>query len=205
SWRSNSRSNLVALPRIARRRYAHITPMRWLISEYLLKGVFLGLLTYAALVAPDASAAGIVAGCTVGGLVIGLIVAAVLRAREGVRPSGKPLAYVCFLLLESPTAVYAGSIVGLAIGALAIRPSDADSQLLVATVGGGTLLGLGLVGLRMIPDARTRWIAALAGAIVLVAAIVFAFEYWELLPERRTMLGAFLLLGAPFFYLLSFV
>src|SRR5437763_4197525 len=127
--------------------------MRWLICEYLLKGVFLGLLVYAALNAADFAAAGLVAGAVLGGLTLGLIVAAVLRWREGIRPAGNPTAYLLFLLLESPTAGYAGSILGLAFGAIAIRPPDADSRLLLATVGGGALLGLGLASLRMIPQA----------------------------------------------------
>jgi tetratricopeptide (TPR) repeat protein len=179
--------------------------MRWLICEYLLKGVFLGLLAFAALNAPDVAAAGIVAGAVLGGLLLGLAVAAVLRWREGIRPTGRPLAYLLFLLLESPTAVYAGSILGMAIGAIMIRPPDADPMLLLATVGGGALLGIGLWFLRTIPDARTRWLAALAGAVVLVAAVVLAFEYWNLVPDQRRMLGAFMLLGVPFFYLLTFV
>jgi tetratricopeptide (TPR) repeat protein len=179
--------------------------MRWLICEYLLKGVFLGLLVYAALNCADFAAAGIVAATVLSGLLIGLIVAAVLRWREGIRPGGNLAAYLLFLLLESPTAVYAGSIFGLAFGAIAVRPPDADSRLLFATIGGGALLGLGLAAIRMIPHASRRWLAALAGAAALVAFTVFAFDYWELVPEKRQMLGVFMLLGVPFFYLLTFV
>jgi tetratricopeptide (TPR) repeat protein len=179
--------------------------MPWLLCEYLLKGVFLGLLVLAALSAPDAAAAGIVAGSTIAGLAIGLLVAAIQKSREGIRPAGKPLAYILFLLLESPTAVYAGSIFGLAFGAMAVRPADADPWLLVACVGGGALVGLGLAFLRTIPKAMTRWIVAAAIGILVVAGVVYAFEHWNLVPDQRRMLGAFLLLGTPFFWLLTFV
>lgn len=179
--------------------------MPWLLCEYLLKGVFLGLLVLAALSAADARAAATVAGCTIAGLALGLLVAAIQKWRDGIRPAGKPIAYVLFLLLESPTAVYAGSIVGLALGALAVRPADADDWLLVACIGGGALVGIGLAFLRTIPKAMTRWIVAATIGVLVVAGVVYAFEYWNLVPDQRRMLGAFLLLGTPFFWLLTFV
>src|SRR4051812_36252323 len=121
--------------------------MHWLPSEYLLKGIFLGLLLFAALTAPDPWAAARVAAWLAGGLAVGLTIAAVRKVREGFRPAGRPLTFLLFLLLESPTLVYAGSILGLAAGAMSIRPDD-DGRLLLACVGGGAALGLGLMWLR---------------------------------------------------------
>src|SRR3954453_16578797 len=125
--------------------------MRWSHSEYLFKGVFLGLLLYAALVAPDARAAATVGGTVLGGLALALLAAAVGKLRAGVRPAGRPLTFLVFLLLESPKLVYAGVVFGLAAGAIAVRPAEADGRLLAATVGGGALLGVGLAQLRAVP------------------------------------------------------
>src|SRR5262245_24247675 len=110
--------------------------MRWPLSEYILKGVFLGLLLFAALNAQSPADAGRVGLWLGGGLAVGLAVAAVMKLRQGFRPAGRPLTFLLFLLLESPTLVYAGSILGLAVGAFTLRPQD-DNRLLLATLGGG--------------------------------------------------------------------
>jgi tetratricopeptide (TPR) repeat protein len=181
--------------------------MRLPLTEYILKGVFLGLLLFAALSA-QAPADSIHVGLwLVGGLVAGLVVAAVLKIRQGFRPSGRPLSFLLFLLLESPTLVYAGSLLGLAVGAFTLQARD-DNNLLMGTIGGGAALGLGLAGLRMVRDPKQRLVIGLAGAAVLVGAGIATLEYFpELLPEQTTQrtLGIFLLLGLPFFYLLTFV
>jgi tetratricopeptide (TPR) repeat protein len=180
--------------------------MTWLPSEYLLKGIFLGLLLFAALCAgADPWAAARVGLWLVGGLAIGLTIAAVRKFREGFRVAGRPLTFILFLLLENPTLVYSGSILGLAAGALSIRPDD-SSRLLFACLGGGAALGLGLMWLRMVPNALHRLVIGLVAAAALVGAAVFALEQFpDFVPEasRRTF-GVFLLLGLPFFYLLTF-
>jgi tetratricopeptide (TPR) repeat protein len=181
--------------------------MRWPLSEYILKGVFLGLLLFAALSAPDPWAAGRVGLCLVGGLAAGLAVAAVGKLRQGFRPAGRPLTFLLFLLLESPTLVYAGSILGLAVGAFSL-PGTENNQLLLATLGGGAVLGLGLAGLRAVPDPTRRLVLGLVGAAALVGAGIAALDYFYpdlLTEEKRRTLGLFLLLGLPFFYLLTFV
>src|SRR5438094_45929 len=113
--------------------------MRWPLSEYVLKGVFLGLLLCAALAAPDPSAAGRVGLWLIGGLAVGLVVAAGPKLAQGFRPAGRPLTFLLFLLLESPVPVYAGSVLGLAAGVFSLTP-DENRQLLAATVGGGAVL-----------------------------------------------------------------
>src|SRR5688572_9681168 len=180
--------------------------MTWLPSEYLLKGIFLGLLLFAALSAgADPWAAGRVGLWLVGGLAVGLTIAAVQKVRQGFRVAGRPLTFLLFLLLESPTLVYAGSILGLCAGALAIRP-DESSRLLFWCIGGGAALGLGLMWLRMVPNSLHRLVIGLVAAAALVGAAVLALEQFpDVVPEasRRTF-GVFLLLGLPFFYLLTF-
>ena len=87
--------------------------MPWVLAEFLLKGVFLALLIYTALVIPDGTAAGIVGLWLLGGVVIGLAVAAWQQRRLGIKAHGNWIAYWLFLLLESPRQVYAGTILGL--------------------------------------------------------------------------------------------
>jgi hypothetical protein len=180
--------------------------MRWPLSEYVLKGVFLGLLLCAALSAPDAGAAGRVGLWLAGGLAVGLIVAAVRKVAQGFRPSGRPLTFLLFLLLESPVLVYAGSVLGLAIGAFTLTAGE-DRQLLVYTVGGGAALGFGLAMLRTVRQQTVRLGVAFAAGAAIVAAAIGALLYDPdlLSPDRQRTLGLFLLLGLPFFYLLTFV
>src|SRR5262249_26876501 len=99
-----------------RLRYAQF--MRWPLSEYLLKGVFPGLLVYAGLTAPVSPAA---VGLAVG-LGVGLLVAAADKLRRGMRPAGRPVTFLLFVLLESPGLIYAGVVVGLAVVAFALTP-----------------------------------------------------------------------------------
>src|SRR5207245_11735208 len=90
-------------------------------------------------------------------------------------------------------------------GALGTRPGD-RRRLVFACIGGGAGLGLGLMWLRAVPNALHRLVIGLVAAAALVGAAVFAIEqYPDVVPEasRRT-LGVFLLLGLPFFYLLTF-
>ena len=94
--------------------------MRWL-SEYLLKGIFLGLLAFIALQETGWSQTGQVALLTVLGFAVSLAIAAWLKLREGYQVGGRVPGFLLFSLLESPRIVYAGVILGLAIGAFSIR------------------------------------------------------------------------------------
>src|SRR5262245_27000351 len=114
--------------------------MRWLISEYLLKGIFLGLLLFAAVVGPTLHGAAIVGGCLLAGLVGGLAVAAVQKIRPGYRTGGRVASFILLLLLDHPTLVYGGVILGLFAGALAVRPDDVEPWLMPAMIGGGALV-----------------------------------------------------------------
>jgi tetratricopeptide (TPR) repeat protein len=176
--------------------------MRWPISEYLLKGVFLGLLVFGGLTMPASMAAcGLAAG-----LAIGLVVAAVDKLRRGISPAGRPAAFLIFVLLESPGLIYAGIVVGLAAAVFSLTP-DIDRSLLISTLGGGMVLGVGIAYLRSIRPATARFGVAVAAAIVLVAAAIgtLLYEPALLTEERQRTLGMMLLLGVPFFFLLTFV
>src|SRR6516225_2650925 len=117
--------------------------MRWPLSEYVLKGVFLGLLLYAALTAPNAAAAVPIGLWLIGGTAAGLIIAAGHKLSQGLRPAGRPLTFLLFVLLESPGLIYAGTILGLTFGAFSLSP-DEDWRLCGFTVGGGAILGIGM-------------------------------------------------------------
>src|SRR5690349_2534667 len=118
--------------------------MSWQQTEFILKGVYLGLLLYVGLQlrgdqwGPEL---GYVALCTFGGLALFLGVAAVRKLREGYRVRGRVLPFLLFLLLENPALVYAGVLLGLAFGAFTIRKDDQEHWQLFATVGGGAVLG----------------------------------------------------------------
>ncbi|HXG10912.1 MAG TPA: tetratricopeptide repeat protein [Gemmataceae bacterium] len=197
--------------------------MRWLQTEYLLKGIYLGLLVFAALAEatapePDWTAPLRVTLDTVGGLTICLVIAAWIKLRQGYRARGQWPAFILFLLLESPTLVYTGILLGMAVGAFTVRGSarEGDEWLLSYLVGGGAVLGV-LFG--VLQAVRRRWVRAglsLALAVGLVAALLYGFGYrgqvlgftLDIRPqvslENPALFGTQLLLGMPIFYLLTF-
>ncbi len=181
--------------------------MPWISVEYLLKGLFLGLLAYAALVAPTAGAAAIVGGLMVIGLVAGLVAGATRANQHGVRPSGRWPAYLLFLLLEYPRHIYAGIIIGLTIGAVLTQWTATDVRLLAICTGTGLALGGGLMSLRFIRPRWSRLVCTVMMAVALIAGTLWSLQLWpDMVPEAdRRAIGMYLLLGLPFFYLLTFV
>lgn len=181
--------------------------------EYLLKGIFLGLLFFAALqagaqAAPAWSIIAWVSLSSLAGFLIALLAAAVLKRREGYRVQGKLPAFVLFLLLESPDLIYGGILAGLTAGAFAIRPEG--DALLIPSVLAGALLGIALGLVRDL----TR-LFRLGLSLLLAAALVAGVLYWfgevKLLRPAQVFelknpvfFSLQLLLGLPFFYLLTF-
>lgn len=188
--------------------------MRWLRTEYLLKGVYLGLLLYAALrqgeSTADADAATSLLRANLpalAGFALALLVAAGVKRQQGYRPGGRPLVFAILLVLESPTLVYLGILGGALVGAWLLRqPGDGD--LLLPLVAGGALVG-SLFGLLRYVNGRGMRLAVVA---VLAACLVAAASYWlnvsgpagghELVSP--SLFAWQLLLGIPFFYLLTF-
>src|SRR3954447_4861101 len=111
-------------------------------TEYLLKGLYLGLVFFAALQQAEASPAGSwdslarVNLSTLAGFVLAVVLAAVTKLREGYRGKGRLLVFVLFLLLESPTLVYAGSRGGTVVGIFQVRQAGLE-DLLLPVLGGG--------------------------------------------------------------------
>jgi tetratricopeptide (TPR) repeat protein len=189
--------------------------MRWIQTEYVLKGIFLGLLTFAALQAassesPDWAATGRLGLCIAGGLVLALALAAVGKLRAGYEVKGRVLAFVLFLLLESSYLVYAGILLGMAVGVLWAF-SGSDHLLFFWSVIGGALLGIIFGSLKQIENRWYRIALCLVMAAGIVAAALYYFGLIQIGDERRpptelklSTFGIYLLLGVPIFYLLTF-
>jgi tetratricopeptide (TPR) repeat protein len=187
--------------------------MRWQQSEYILKGVYLGLVLYAALqqaaeAGSSANALLKVNGAALGGLALAIGLAAVSKLREGYRVRGRLLLFFLFLLLESPTLVYAGILGGTLVGVLSVRPPQTDN-LLLYTVAGGGIVGLAFGLLRQVRHRLYRLLMILAAAAFLVGAglawlgRIEGFEHTHPLTNG-TAFAVQLLLGIPLFYLLTF-
>jgi tetratricopeptide (TPR) repeat protein len=191
--------------------------MRWLQTEYIWKGIYLGLLLYAAVHEPDWQALALVNLCTLAGLVVCLGLAAVRNLTQGYRVGGRVLPFVLFLLLESPSLVFAGVVVGTAVGAAVFIPPAAESPWrdLVLFVGGGAVLGSLFGALRLVRRREARLALSLGLAAALVAGALTLFGQFAELgvvlpaewPKVQFVPGIFavqLLIGIPVFYLLTF-
>ena len=186
--------------------------MRWLHAEYVLKGIFLGLLLFVALREHDSQALGLVVLLAFGGLAVALGIAAFRKLREGYRVKGRLFAFLLFLVLESPELVYAGTLAGLIAGALLLRQDQVDTQLLLGAVGGGAVLGFLFWLLRYVLHRWVRLGLSFLLALVLAAGALLWFGQLGPLGEslgfrnpisNATIFGVQLLVGIPLFYLLT--
>ena len=182
--------------------------LRWEQSEFLLKGVYLGLLVMIAWLGPTWDDLAWVGACTLGGLVVCLAGAALRKVREGYRVRGRLGGFVLFLLLDNPVLVYTGLVGGLAVGAwlaFAWREPPPGWDALVP-IGAGAVFGLVLDGLRHVRDRKQRMWLGLALAAALIGGAAAALHYRpELLSgEQQAKLACLLLVGIPGFYLLTF-
>jgi tetratricopeptide (TPR) repeat protein len=187
--------------------------MAWLRTEYILKGIFLGLLVFAALEQPDWDSVRTSALVSAGALVLCLAIAAYQKNREGFSPKGRPIAFLLFLLLESPELVYAGVIVGMAAAAFLVSKTKADNWLLAGFALCGAVAGAAF-GL----PRHVRWRSVRIGVSLVIAVIVvgFALLWFGELGDwgaqlgltnpmnNPSIFGAQLLIGIPLFYLLAF-
>src|SRR5438034_5491384 len=100
--------------------------MYWQQIEFLLKGVYLGLLLLVALHGPEWEDLARVGVFTFGGLALALAAATYQKMREGYRSRGRPFGFLLFLILENPGLVYIGLIAGLGLGAYSTFKEMAD-------------------------------------------------------------------------------
>jgi tetratricopeptide (TPR) repeat protein len=203
--------------------------MRWLKPEYLLKGLFLGALLFAALQEatqpePGWPALALVTLLMLAGLVVGLVIAAVRKVRAGYKVNGRVPAFVVFLLLESPGLVYAGILLGLIAGAytLGVGRRAEDTRLWVTTAFGGVVLGLVFSLLRDVRHRLARLgLCLLLAVLVGGGALAWLGQLDNLIPPNQMpswlrspfpegvtpnleVFAVQILLGIPFFYLLTF-
>lgn len=191
--------------------------MHWLKTEYILKGVYLGLLLDIALFQAQEPTVnwqpltqlGI---CTGIGVLVALIISAIDKMRKGYRVQGRPGAFTIFLLLESPILIYAGVIIGTLCGMYLIRGPEPD-KFFAPFVLGGAILGAAFGALQAVEKNLTRIVTVLLVLGGVMAALSLWFGLFGKIPEefrlaiaepQRTVLSGFLLLGIPFFYLLTF-
>jgi tetratricopeptide (TPR) repeat protein len=190
--------------------------MRWIQTEYVLKGIFLGLLTFAALQAadsesPDWATTGKLGLCVAGGLALALGAAAAVKLRAGYQIKGRLPAFVLFLLLESSFLIYAGILFGMAVGVIwAWNVGEANAGLgFFWGVAGGAILGIIFGSLREVENRWYRIALCLVMGAGIVAAALYRFgliypEEGHQLPKHPEWFGIYLLLGMPVFYLLTF-
>src|ERR1043166_2534681 len=140
--------------------------LRWEQTEFLLKGLYLGLLVLIAWQNPTpADNAWQIALYAVGGLAVCLSVAAFHKFREGYRVRGRWLGVILFLILENPGMVYTGIILGLAFGTYMTfrepRTPSVDWDSLYFVIGGAAL-GIAFYFMRHVRDRRVRLYLGLA-------------------------------------------
>jgi tetratricopeptide (TPR) repeat protein len=179
--------------------------MRWNQIEFILKGLFVGLLVFVALLQPTWPQIGEVCLYTLGGLGVCLAVAGFNKLRAGYRIRGRLPAFVLYLLLEHTALVYTGVLLGMALGVYAVAGPERLDERLAYCVAGGVALGLLLMGLRLsyFRDPRVNLGLHVVLALALGAAAYFLLR--GLSAEQRPMAGTFFLVGSVFFYLLTFV
>ena len=187
--------------------------LTWQQSEFLLKGIYLGLLVMIAWFVPKWDELALIAFFTLGGLTLFLGATAALKIRQGFQVKGRWFGFFVFLLLENPGAVYAGLLIGLTLGTLftfnqRVLPEgmDAIPPESVYPVLGGAILGGVFYNLRGVTQPMHRLSLSLAMIAILVGgAIAFVFFYPDVLrAEQHKYIAVLLLLGIPGFYLLTF-
>ena len=192
--------------------------MRWQPTEFIFKGIYLGVLLAVGLSLRDHVSWQSIAHlgiCTFGTLAIFMAVTAVRKLRDGYRIAGRPDAFVLFLLLDNPGIVYAGVILGMLLGAYSLldgysffgtanEPAGEEERLrLFYCVLGGAALGVLFNALYRVESLQIRrWFGVALGA-GLIAGGIYALPHFLPSKDAQTMLAVLLLLGIPPFYLLT--
>ena len=148
-----------------------------------------------------------------GGLLLAVGSVAVAKLRQGYRVKGKMIGFSLFLLLDHPHKVFAGTILGLAVGVLLplFLENEVSHEVVwylavfVAPIAGGAAFGLVLWLLRHVQSKIRSWLGLGLTAIPMIIAAGL-LHYFPELGSKTTQekLGAVLLMGLPGFYLLTF-
>lgn len=205
--------------------------MRSALFEYALKGLFLSLWAYLVVAHPNWPTVGTVLLWTLAGTGVGFLLGCVQQVLRGYKPLRNPLGFLLLVLLDSPFVLYIGVVGGLALGLVlnANPPPVGDQDPFAFTVAGedgrpvftpysliyfavaGLVGGLLFVFVRRLPPGLPR---LAAGAVLGIGLVLLGFAGGGQLPpfdpdgtsaetvEFMRLLGALLLAGLPFFYLL---
>ncbi|MFM7149349.1 MAG: tetratricopeptide repeat protein [Gemmataceae bacterium] len=213
--------------------YSPPTPMRWVNTEYLLKGIFIGLLIYSALTLgavpfTPKSRPAIQAGVLwfnlsmLIGMILSVVFAVFTRREDLARSRGRFLPFLLFLVLEYPTFIYLGVLLGSLVGLYGMSrvlpqlSSGQDVQLqalFFPVVGGAALAGLVFGWLRQVRNRSVRilLIFLLAGFLSLVGLANLGLLDLSFLSRQQTfslenpyVFAVQMVLGLPYFYLLTF-
>jgi tetratricopeptide (TPR) repeat protein len=188
--------------------------MRWLQTESILQGVFLGLMVYAGLLLDAAPSEGrwqqlAVANLPIlGGLAAALLLSAIFKLREGFRGLGRPLVFLLFVLLDSPFLLYAGVLIGAAVGVYLLHP-DGVTELFVPCIAGGAAVGVLFGVLRSIGRRLERLIWSGVAAAALAGGLLFWFRAFGDFGQHRELkypliFALQMAIAAAAFYLLTF-
>jgi tetratricopeptide (TPR) repeat protein len=192
--------------------------MRWQQTEFIFKGIYLGLLLFCGLVLREPDwwkEIAQLAICTFGTLALFLAVAGFRKLREGYRVQGRYPTFLLFLLLENPGMVFAGVLLGMLLGAFSLLENfnffgssnthnlDTEETLLLWCVLGGAAVGAVFDILYDAPSLQARrWYGLALGAALAAAGIGLLPSVMEV-DQPRIMFATLLLLGIPLFYILT--
>ena len=180
--------------------------MNAVLREYLAKGVFLGLWAYLALIQPDWATFTRIVIWGVVGFVLGYVAGFTQQILRGYKPTANLPGFLLLVLLDSPYFIYIGLIGGIGLG-IGLETDPPDGREWLGYCGlGGALLGFGLFQLRQVRDWFWRFgLGIVVGGILTYLVI----HYIDMVPAlsgnaAQRQFGIYLLIGLPFFYLLTF-
>jgi hypothetical protein len=192
--------------------------MRWQLTEFIFKGMYLGMLLFVGLVLNEATWGRDLAQVgvfTFGTLSLFLAVAAWRTVREGYKVQGRWGPFILFLLLENPGMVFAGVLLGMLLGAGSLMSSDwsllgqtvprnpeEEQYRLLYCIAGGAVLGAVFNSLYQM-ELKVRRLAGLIVGGLLIAGTIYYLPKVMPHPEARMAFACLLLLGIPLFYVLT--
>lgn len=205
--------------------------MRSALFEYALKGLYLSLWAFLVVAHPDWVIIGKVLVWTLAGTGVGFLAGCVQQLLRGYKPLRHPLGFLLLVLLDSPYLMYLGIIGGLGLGLgletpilpapappdgatpdpATVAPVPQDNWVLYFAIA-GLIGGMCFAFVKRVPPGLPRQVVGgVVGAVLVWGAIAGATELKLFNPESVTpettaamrQLGAMLLAGLPFFYLLT--